>query len=196
MIFLCFQEVLDTNLTVLIWNCLCTIFPELDIEIITKPCGKHANRGNIVTFDGFVCYGELNFGAAQGLNDLAMQNLVVIGNQIRVQVTGNTNGRFNYCWYSFCTMNRAQLFNFSFMTFSDDLLRKIQLYLILSKAEQAVCMALSVTHNCIVSLYSILSLEQFTLKWRYLSTLKAPIWVLSVISCTTTYNYTERVHFS
>ena len=137
-------------------------------ELITNLREVHGNRSNIITFKDFAHYGELYFGAAQGSNEFAGQDLAVIGTFHRPEYV-----------YKLWAMRMGDLntddtlavrrierngFNFPFMTFSNDLLREIQLYMIESEAEQAVGRARLVSHNCIVNLYSNLPLKQCTLK--------------------------------
>ena len=124
---------------------------------------KHANE-NIITFKALSESGEIYLGASQGFNYLQGQDITVAGTfhkpeyvyKLFAMITGNSNT------VDSLAVRRVSRngYNFPFMTFSDELLRTIQLWMIESESEQAVGRARLVSNECTVNLYSNLPLRQ------------------------------------
>jgi len=133
-------------------------------DIIDELRQEYGSHSNIITFKDFSEYGELYLGAAQGSNMLAGQDLTVIGTFHRPEYV------YKLWWMIIgaeatedtLAVRRIERngFNFPFMTFSDPVLREIQLYMIESESEQAVGRARLVSNDCTVNLFSNLPLKQ------------------------------------
>lgn len=132
-------------------------------ELLKNIRKKHANE-NIITFKALSEPGEIYLGASQGFNYLQGQDITVAGTfhrpeyvyKLFAMITGNSNTGDSLA------VRRVSRngYNFPFMTFSDELLRTIQLWMIESESEQAVGRARLVSNECTVNLYSNLPLRQ------------------------------------
>lgn len=135
-----------------------------DNDIMIRLRKKYEDKRNIITFKDFARYGELYLGAAQGSNALAGCDLAVIGTFHRPEYVYKLWAmEMGYFDPDDTLANRIverNGYRFQFMTFENDLLREIQLYMIESESEQAVGRARLVSNNCTVDLYSNLPLKQ------------------------------------
>lgn len=126
---------------------------------------KHSDC-NIITFREFTKKNEVYLGASQGFNKFEGKNLAVIGTFHRPEyvyklwamyMTGSTR----LCDDILAVRNiRRSGFSFKIMTYREELLRNIQLWLIQSESEQAVGRARLLNNDCTVHLYSNLPLRQ------------------------------------
>lgn len=134
-------------------------------EIIDNLRKKHSDC-NIITFREFAQKNEVYLGASYGFNKFEGENLVVIGTFHRPEyvyklwamyMTGSTN----LCDDVLAVRNiKRNGFAFKIMTYKEELLRNIQLWMIQSESEQAVGRARLLNNDCTVHLYSNLPLRQ------------------------------------
>ena len=136
-------------------------------ELINNIRNRHNNE-SIITFKALSEPGEIYLGASQGFNYLQGHNITVAGTFHRPEyvyklfgmITGNSN---TGDVLAVRRVNRNG-FNFPFMTFKDELLQAIQLWMIESESEQAVGRARLVSNKCTVNLYSNLPLRQCSIE--------------------------------
>ncbi|MDE7138227.1 MAG: hypothetical protein K2O29_07215 [Ruminococcus sp.] len=132
-------------------------------ELMKEICERHSDCA-VISFKKYAKYGGIYLGAAQGLNYLQGQNIVVAGTFHRpdyvyklwfMQILGCIPN-------DVMAKRRVQRngFSFPFMTFKDSFLQAIQLYMIESEQEQAVGRARLVSYKCTVHLYSNFPLLQ------------------------------------
>ena len=134
-------------------------------EIIDNLRKKHSDC-NIITFREFAQKNEVYLGASHGFNKFEGENLAVMGTFHRPEyvyklwamyMTGSTS----FCGDVLAVRNiRRNGFSFKIMTYKEELLRNIQLWMIQSESEQAVGRARLLNNDCTVHLYSNLPLRQ------------------------------------